>query len=76
MISDETIRTAAPKMYYKYAENMTGAYVGLSTVLIFDLMKSYFSSGQLPEILKINDRVDLFEIATQMADVSGEELDK
>lgn len=76
MISDETIRTTAQKMYFKYAENMTGAYVGLSTVLIFDLMKSYFSSGQLPEILKINDRVDLFEIATQMADVSGEELDK
>ena len=74
--SDARIRDTARELYFKYAENMTGAFVGVSSNVIYDLVKSYLASGELPEIHKLSDRIDLYEIASQVVHVSGDELDK
>ena len=74
--SDARIRDTARELYFKYAENMTGAFVGVSSNVIYDLVKSYLASGELPEIHKLSDRIDLYEIASQLVHISGKKLDK
>ena len=76
VISDIEIRSITRNLYFKYAKNMTGNYVGLSSSCIYDLAKSFLSCGQLPEIHKLTERVDLFEIAEQITDTPENELDK
>lgn len=76
MVSDDVIKNHARDMYFKYAEKMEGSYVGLSSTMVYDLIKSYLESGQMPEIHKLTDRVDLAEIAMQIVDVSDEEFDE
>lgn len=76
ILSDNDVRNIVYDLYFKYAENMTGNYIGISSSIIYDLAKSFLSSGQLPEIHKLTERVDLYEIATQMIDISGDELNK
>lgn len=75
-MTDENIKAMSRNIYFRHAEKLKGTYIGVSSNVIYDLIKSYLASGELPEIHKLTDRVDLFEIAAQLTGVFGDELDK
>lgn len=75
-ILDDEIRSMARDIYFKHVEKMTGTYIGISSNMVYDLVKSYLASGQLPEIHKLSDRVDLYELAKQLVDIADDKLDK
>lgn len=75
-LSDMKIKTIASEIFFKYAEKISGKYIGLSSNAIYDIAKSYLASGEIPQIHKLSDRVDLYEIASQLVSLSEEEFDK
>lgn len=62
MYTEREIRTSCLNMFFKYCEDGTGSYIGVSSEMILDIVLSFLESRELPKIRKIEGRVSLMDI--------------
>lgn len=74
--SDDYISEKSRELFFKYSEKMDGKYVGFSSDVVFAIIKSFLSSGEIPSIIKITDRISLYEIAAEYSDIPDNEFGK
>ena len=56
------IESASAELFFKYCECGNGAYIGVSSRTIYDIILTYLSTQELPVFQKIEDRVSLQDI--------------
>ena len=59
---EKYIEEVSSRLFFKYCENGTGKYIGVSSETIFDIIQTYLSTGEMPSIHLFEDRVSLFDI--------------
>lgn len=76
--TDHQIREWSSKLFFKYCEQGTGAYIGVSGEMIRDIILTCLSSGECPVLLVINDRVSLLDIvkANYTEELSEQDIEK
>lgn len=63
--SEQEIRAISIELFFQYCEQGEGTFIGISSEIIQDLIYTYLSIQELPEIQKIEDRVSLMDIVEQ-----------
>ena len=60
--TDHLLNSVASDIFFKYCEKGDGKYIGISTEMIYDIIKTYISTREMPLCKKIDDRVCLSDI--------------
>ena len=63
--SVQEIKTASLDLFFKYCEHSSGAFIGVSSETIQDMILTYLATQELPQFHKIEDRVSLTDIVKQ-----------
>ena len=63
--TSQEIKAASTDLFFKYCESGSGAFIGVSSETIQDLILTYLAAQELPELHKIEDRVSLTDIVKQ-----------
>ncbi len=61
----EEIKTVSNNLFFKYCENGSGAFIGVSTEIIQDIILTFLGTRELPHIQIIENRVSLMDIVRQ-----------
>lgn len=63
--SPQDIKARSLDLFFKHCERGSGAFVGVSSDTIQDIILTYLATQELPQVHKIEDRVSLTEIVRQ-----------
>ena len=63
--SDLHIKSKSIELFFKYCEQESGEFIGVSSETIRDIILTYLATREMPAIRKIEDRVSLTEIVAQ-----------
>ena len=61
--SEDFIQQQAMDLFFKYAEKQDGKYIGFSTATIIGIIKHYLNNNEMPPIVPLAERVQLYELA-------------
>lgn len=62
VVTEEEIKLLSSEIFFKYCEITNGAYIGVSSDGIEDIIRTFLTTKAIPNISKIEDRVSLYDI--------------
>ena len=70
---EDQIKKISLTLFFKYCESKSGTFIGISSELIGDIIRTYLDTQEMPKIQPIKNRVSLFDIARKVYDPSLDE---
>ena len=72
------IEKIASRLFFKHCESGNGAYIGISSDSIEDIIKTYIASQKVPAINAIEDRISLYDIVKEAysPELSDKDIEK